>query len=93
MFAISLLTNLEFRHFSASKRIPVNLEDLNFGVLDRLFQTGDDYIEKLDKLKAEILATSDMLNDNDNLRKKIQEEELVVLYILLIKCYQQIHTK
>ena len=26
---------------------------MNFGVLDRLFQTGDDYIEKLDKLKAE----------------------------------------
>ena len=31
--------------------------------------------EEIDKLKAEILATSDMLNDNDNLRKKIQEEE------------------
>ena len=47
------LTNMEFRHFSASKRIPVNLDDLNFGVLDRLFQTGDDYIERLEKLKAE----------------------------------------
>jgi len=44
-------TNLEFRHFDPAKRIHVELETLSFGVLDRLFQVGDDYIEKLAALK------------------------------------------
>ena len=45
------LTNLEFRHFDPAKRIHVELETLSFGVLDRLFQVGDDYIVKLAELK------------------------------------------
>ena len=45
------LTNLEFRHFSSKNRIHVELETLSFGVLDRLFQVGDDYIEQLADLK------------------------------------------
>ena len=45
------LTNLEFRHFSPENRIHVELETLSFGVLDRLFQVGDDYIEQLAELK------------------------------------------
>ena len=47
------MTNLEFRHFDEARRIPAKLEELNFGVLDRLFLVGDDYIERLNTLKLE----------------------------------------
>ena len=47
------LTNWEFRHFNPSNRIDVKLEELSFGVLDRLFEVGDEYIEMLNKLKQD----------------------------------------
>ena len=46
------LTNSDFRHFSLARRIPVKLEELQFVVLNDLFQTGDAYITELDALKA-----------------------------------------
>ena len=41
------LTNLEFRHFDRQRRIPVNLEDLDFGIMPELFEYGDAYIAEL----------------------------------------------
>ena len=46
------LTNMEFKSFDPKKRIEVRLEELKFGVLNELFQVGDDYLIELDKLKA-----------------------------------------
>ena len=46
------LTNLEFKCFSPQNRLDVQLETLNFGVLNDLFSAGDDYIKELDELKA-----------------------------------------
>ena len=43
------LTNLEFRHFDERRRIPVSLEDLDFGVMTELFECGDQYIAELDE--------------------------------------------
>ena len=43
------LTNLEFRHFEERRRIPVSLEDLDFGVMTELFECGDQYIAELDE--------------------------------------------
>ena len=36
-----------------SKRIDVNLETLEFGVMNRLFEVGDEYVEELNILKAQ----------------------------------------
>jgi hypothetical protein len=47
------LTNMDFRHFDQSKRIEVELKDLKFGVLDRLFETGEDYIGQVESIKRE----------------------------------------
>ena len=47
------LTNSDFRHFSTARRVPVKLEDLQFVVLNELFQTGDDYVSELAALKAQ----------------------------------------
>ena len=43
------LTHLEFRHFDERRRIPVSLEDLDFGVMTELFECGDQYIAELDE--------------------------------------------
>ena len=42
------LTNLEFRHFDERRRIPVKLEDLDFGVMPELFECGDQYMAELE---------------------------------------------
>ena len=47
------LTNSDFRHFSLARRVPVKLEELQFVVLNELFQTGDVYVTELDALKAQ----------------------------------------
>ena len=47
------LTNLDFRHFDPNKRIQVDLAKLKFGVLPALFEEGEDYVAKLDRLKLE----------------------------------------
>ena len=47
------LTNLEFKSFDASRRIDVDLEKLEFGVLKQLFEVGDSYVTELDELKAQ----------------------------------------
>ena len=40
------LTNLEFKSFSDDKRLDVNLESLDFGVLRQLFDVGDAHSER-----------------------------------------------
>ena len=47
------LTNLEFKSFDPSKRLEVDLDKLNFGVLPALFAEGDRYVEELANLKLE----------------------------------------
>ena len=47
------LTNGEFGHFDPAKRIPVDLDDLGFRVLNELFEEGEAYIADLERLKKE----------------------------------------
>ena len=46
------LTNDEFHHFDPKKRIKVELKDLNFEIMDRLFAVGDSYIKELGSARA-----------------------------------------
>ena len=46
------LTNNEFHNFDAKKRIPVELDGLQFQVLPQLFAAGEEYLEDLEKAKA-----------------------------------------
>ena len=45
------LTNWDFRHFDAKKRVDVKLEELKFLVLNDLFSVGEDYLTELNDLK------------------------------------------
>ena len=45
------LTNSDFRHFRAENRIDVSLKDLNFGVLDRLLESGEAYVAETEAAK------------------------------------------
>ena len=42
------LTNFDFRHFDLANRIDVDLNRLEFGVMDSFFQVGEDYIANLE---------------------------------------------
>ena len=46
------LTNEEFRHFDPRKRIPVDLKELGFKVMDKLFEAGDEYLSDLEVMRA-----------------------------------------
>ena len=45
------LTNSEFHHFRAENRIDVQLDQLEFIVMDSLFAVGEAYLEELAQLK------------------------------------------
>ena len=45
------LTNSDFRHFSANRRINVNLDSLPFVMLNDLFAEGEAYLSELAALK------------------------------------------
>ena len=47
------LTNGEFHHFDPDKRVTVDLEKLEFKVMNELFAEGESYVEELAKLKTE----------------------------------------
>ena len=51
------LTNLDFKSFDPRRRLQVDLDRLEFGVLDRLFAEGDRYVAELAELKAEAART------------------------------------
>ena len=57
-FAADALTNLDFRHFHEDHRIPVDLDDMKFGVLNDLFGAGDTYMTELEvaRSKAKLQA-------------------------------------
>ena len=45
------LTNSDVHHFQAENRIEVELEKLQFLVMDELFATGEEYVQELAALK------------------------------------------
>ena len=47
------LTNWDFRHFDPKLRIDVDLEKLEFKILDKLFAVGDNYIEELNQQREQ----------------------------------------
>ena len=47
------LTNSDFRHFSADKRIEVDLSSLPFLLMNDLFEEGEAYLAELEALKAQ----------------------------------------
>ena len=47
------LTNGRFEKFSPELRVPVDLSSLEFGVLPKLLQEGEDYFEELEAKRAE----------------------------------------
>ena len=49
---------MKFHHFDMRKRIKVDLSRLDFQVLPELFKAGDEYLEALEKSKAELRAVS-----------------------------------
>ena len=65
------LTNLEFKSFDMNRRLDVRLEDLEFGVLQDLFDVGDDYIKELELIKAQKAA-----GPKEGKRRKIADESL-----------------
>ena len=65
------LTNLEFKSFDPAKRLQVDLELLEFGVLNQLFKAGDEYLEEIVRLKA--LEQEAAAKKGDKRRKKASE--------------------
>ena len=45
------LTNGEFHHFDSSLRIPVDLGELKFNIMNSLFEEGEAYVEELGSLR------------------------------------------
>ena len=45
------LTNGEFEHFDPNLRIPVDLDKLDFIVMNELFEEGENYVKELAELK------------------------------------------
>ena len=46
------LTNGDFHHFRTESRIPVELEKLDFMVLNEFFAEGEDYVRELEGLRG-----------------------------------------
>ena len=46
------LTNSDFPHFRPENRVKVELENLNFLVMNELFAEGEDYVKELDELRV-----------------------------------------
>ena len=46
------LTNSDLRPFDPRKRVEVRLEDLRFGVLHQLLETGDAYHTEVEQMRA-----------------------------------------
>ena len=68
------LTNLEFKSFDATKRLDVDLERLDFGVMRDLFEVGDAYVEELNALKAEAARRAEVKGDRK--KRKLAGESL-----------------
>ena len=46
------LTNGDYHHFDPALRVPVELEDLDFRVMNALFAEGESYEKELEDVKA-----------------------------------------
>ena len=46
------LTNDELRHVDPRKRIKVDLKDLEFKIMDQLFEVGDAYVKELEAARS-----------------------------------------
>ena len=68
------LTNMEFKCFDPARRIDVDLDKLEFGVLRDLFEVGDAYIAELDALKA--VAKSRVVEEGARRKRKLAGESL-----------------
>ena len=70
------LTNYEYHHFNAKNRIKVNLDELKFGVLRGLFESGEAYYSDLNDKRAK--AKEDRLagKEPEGKRKKLMGNTL-----------------
>ena len=68
------LTIQEFKSFDSKKRLNVDLEKLDFCVLQQLFDVGDSYVNELDELKAQAKATSAVAKEGR--KRKLAGESL-----------------
>ena len=46
------MTNGEFHQFDPKRRIPVDLDDLGFIIMNQLFAEGETYVKELNELKV-----------------------------------------
>ena len=46
------LTNMDFRHFDAAKRVHVELDSIGFRILPRLFEHGESYLAEVEAARA-----------------------------------------
>ena len=69
------LTNDEFRHFDPKKRIKVELADLKFQIMDRLFEVGDSYIKDLEAARASEKRKADKKSGGVDLDKPRRKQE------------------
>ena len=67
------LTNLEFESFDVKKRLNVDLEQLDFGVLRQLFDGGGSYVKELDELKTQAKARA---GEREGRKRKLAGESL-----------------
>ena len=68
------LTNLDFRHFDARKRIAVDLDSIGFEVLPGLFEHGETYLKELNAQKEAAKAAAAKRGRRE--RKKPHAESL-----------------
>ena len=68
------LTNMEFKSFDPARRLDVDLDKLEFGVLRELFEVGDSYIAELEALKA--VSKSRVVEEGTRRKRKLAGESL-----------------
>jgi hypothetical protein len=68
------LTNDELHHFNPKKRIPVDLGNLGFELMDGLFESGDEYVAELEKVRSAMKLRA---SEKDSRRRKpLRESDL-----------------
>ena len=70
------LTNSDFRHFSESKRIHVDLDKLPFKIMNDLFAEGEDYLKELAELKVQDAALKDQTSTPQKKARKKAADSL-----------------
>ena len=65
---------MEFKSFDPARRLDVDLDKLEFGVLRDLFEVGDAYLIELDALKT--AAMSRVVEEGTRRKRKLAGESL-----------------